>query len=761
MWGVGESKMSDKKEYYAHIYGDKKEPLINHLNEVAELAEKYAEEFGSGKIGRQLGLLHDVGKRSERFQKVLRREEVKIDHAIVGAIYYYNQKGYVKSSFMKRIISGIIAAHHSLLICDKYDYAEISDYSDSSEIYTKDSYKKISISSIEEYKELCEYINENNLLIDIKQDDYLNIKEMTINEKELYVRMLFSCLVDADYTKTASFRDGDYEIKYEGEELIANKLIDNLKAYRQNIIDNSNQELLLNKLRNVVYEDCSIAGKEKNDGLYTLTAPTGTAKTLALLKFALEKAKVMNKKRIFIVLPYLSIISQNVKIYKEICGEEIVLEDDSLTVLTDETKEFADKWSAPVIVTTSVKFFKTLFSSKAPSLRKLHNIVNSVVVFDECQTLPSNVLGCTIEIMNSLSKFYKTTVLFSTATLPSYQYRKDISELGCWKPKEVIRDVKKLYEQYGKGKKIIEEYDVDNIYNSDMLINKTEGMNEVLYVFNTVKKASDMYDALCENFKEEDCYLLSSNMCSQHKLDIIKEIKSKLINKKKCFVSSTQCIEAGVDLDFPVGIREFAPYDSEVQTAGRVNRNGVGEGYILYYMHENSSRYDYPSAYYFNASNVSKHLAENMGGNISKLIQMDKYYKQLYSSVSQCINDDEHLKEAIEKQNYEEIDNCFNLIDDTNQLNVIVPYKELMDEYERIADEIHSNDNCITKKIMKETTLIRIMTYKRDAVERCCEKLYLRTSKGKFETNWYLLSDKSKYTKKGIDFSEGGNSICL
>lgn len=741
--------------YLAHKNINADELLEDHLYKAASLASNFAEVFDNAKIGLQLGLLHDIGKRTIHFQKVLEHKENKIDHAITGGIFYYNNFD-IDSAFMRKTISGIIAAHHSYLRCDKHDYQKIDDFSDCAKIMSPNETDKIaSVSSEEEYNDILEYAKEKKLIIPIRKDDYFDIISMSNNAKEFYTRMLCSCLVDADYTATAEF-DGEDNIQ-NPHTLNPSVLLIKLKYYRDNIIKKSDQLNPINEMRGKVFDACTLAGKEKIDALYTLTAPTGTAKTLALLQFALEKAKALGKTSIFIILPYLSIISQNAKVYKEICGNDIVLEDDSLTEYTDETKLYSERWDSPIIVTTSVKFFESLFESTAVNLRKLHNISNSVIIFDECQTLPANVLNCTLEIMNELTTHYHSTVLFSTATLPSFEYRKNI----IWSPKEIIPDVIKLYENYHKIKNTVSEFDTQNIYDSRTLLKKSLTCNQMLFVFNTVKKAQDMYQTLSEEYGEENCFILSSKMCPLHKLDTISVIKNRLLNNENCFVSSTQCIEAGVDVDFPNGAREYSPFDSEVQTAGRINRNCKGNGYILYFKHEDSSIYDYPSAYYRNASELSLYIAKNFKPSATELDMMKEYYKNLYTSISDCMADDDELSNAINDKDFAEITKKYKLIDDKSQVNIIVPYENAMDRYKQIVTLIHNNENCITKSQMRDCAMIKVTSYKKSDVERCCEKLYFRTSNGKSETNWYLLSDKNRYTKQGIKLIEGDDALCL
>lgn len=256
-------------------------------------------------------------------------------------------------------------------------------------------------------------------------------------EQMLNTRMLFSCLVDADYSVSA-LEGRTAELEEEQSAFDPQQVLEALYRYQESLAAGTASQSEINRLRTALFWRCGDAGASA-DGLCNLTAPTGTGKTLALLHFALQQCITKGKKRIIIVLPYLSIIQQNAEIYRKIYPQ--LLEDHSQSDLDDAQREYAARWSAPLIVTTSVRFFETLFSASPTDCRKLHHIANSVVVFDEAQSLPAEVTAATLQAIRVLCQRYHTTVLFSTATQPDYAALPGID----WAPQEILPDHAQFY----------------------------------------------------------------------------------------------------------------------------------------------------------------------------------------------------------------------------------------------------------------------------------------------------------------------------
>ena len=726
-------------EYFAHTNGDKWETLLEHLFRTADLAEQYSDEFGSASIGRQIALLHDVGKHTRYFQKVLSRKLIGVDHAIVGAEVYYSLcgEGYIPNRKLAMIICMCIACHHSKLHSTK-GYPVPTNFDSAIQTLTDDRNKINALSNQDEWEQILRFVQDNELMIKISKGEYLNIKSMTPLARMFYARMLFSCLVDADYTATASFEDFLYQEKAEGIKLDPERRIEELQAYRKDAFLNSSASLM-NCLRETVYQDAQ--GFKGGPGIYTMTAPTGTGKTLALMAFALSHAARNRQKKIFIILPFLSIITQNAAIYRKIFGEDVVLEDDSQTEYTERTRLLADRWSAPIIVTTSVRFFETLFRIRTTDIRRLHQVANAVIVFDEAQTLPLGVTDVTMAIMQELSKNYSTTVLFSTATQPDYQKRKYLSQL-LFDSKEIIHNKDDLFRLYDQAKNTEVMFSTDRKWSFQELMEYYQNEEQVLFVFNTVNKATSMFQ-MVKALGEREVFYLSSAMCPQHRLDMIEILRRKLDMKAPVWLISTQCIEAGVDIDFPCGAREIAPYPSIVQTAGRINRNGRNKGKMLVFQMEDEKGKGFPGVDYRNEAMIALAMAKKQKINLNLPENVDEYYRMLFTESSSGENDKEEIRRAIEDEDYEALSEAYHLIEEKNQDIVIIPYRK--DMYDEIKEKLEREDWCITKGMMKAVQSIVISTKLKEEMKFYCRQIQLRTKQGPELTNWYLLEDITKY----------------
>ncbi len=745
--------METNKRYYAHTYSGGKEPLEDHLKKTGDLCKVFASEFGCETLGDLLGGTHDLGKHTERFQKILDGEESKIDHAAVAAILLFHSDTLFQDKDFRRHIAGIVAAHHSKLVCDEDYFAKIEDYTDDEnnlEIHTdpNDDRKRCALSSENEYREILQYAKDHGFLHKVREEEVQFCRAMTDGvEKMLIVKFLFSCLVDADYSATASVHDSSYFDRNVEQTANAEEMLKKLALYHSRFDGKEVKGHSINALRNQVYRDCAQKGIRMEPGIYTLTAPTGTAKTLALMRFALEQAKRNHQKRIIVILPFLSIIAQNAKVYKEIFGEDAVLECDSQTEYDEQVKELSDRWNSPIIITTAVTFFETMFSAKSVSLRKLHQLANAVIVYDECQTLPEKLLDATLEAVSTLPK-YRSTILFSTATLPVFQYRKN---LKSWNPTEIINDTTQIFDDYRKIKRTKVEWVTDQTFTPEELISYFEKERQVLWVFNTVKKAEQMYNTLCDFKDRRCCILLTSRMCSAHKLRIIEDIKRKSQEGEELYIISTQCIEAGVDIDMPVGAREFAPLSSIIQTAGRINRNGRGEGKLLIFRHKNHGEHDYPSTDYRNASEKTFVQAQTSEIDFYSRKYLDKYYEALYHTHN-FDTDDRELTKAIQKEDYRGTEEEYQFIRNEKNYNIIVPYTKNDNDrtYWTILEELKSNHMVLTSKMMKICRGITVTVRTMEGLRDCCEQLFLKNYKERKETNWWIMTEAECYQEQGV-----------
>lgn len=766
-------------EYFAHI-SPAREPeiLIDHLRLTGKLAALNGSSFNHGKVCEQLGLLHDIGKRTVNFQKVLQHRAVKQDHAIVSAIYYLNHSG-VSDKWMREHMSLIMACHHSYLYssCLSFCSREFSEERLKTVCgmaqTTRDSDKSIAVSDLAEWDRIKSYVDDNKLLLDVTADDYFDIKDMSLNERMFYVRMLYSCLVDADYSATAEYSEPGFLAEhFYTKPFDAVGFSAKLDAYHDRLAASAS-DTAMNRLRDRVYTRCALMGSQIS-GFVTLTAPTGTGKTLALMRFALNNALAFGRQRIVVVLPYLSIINQNANVYRQIFGDNAVLVDDCQTEYTESVEIMADRWSSPIIVTTSVKFFETLFSCKATDCRRLHSVADSVVVFDECQTLPSDVLNSSIEVLQSLTRHYNTTVLFSTATQPSYEYRNykectrvgNFAGVGCavtvsdmeWNTVEVMDDVQGIFDEYAQARLLSVTCRTDDMSYGQLVEYYKE--SAALYVFNTVKHAKHMYEELVSCYGIADCYLITSNLCAADKLAVIDIINSRLAVGDIIKVASTQCIEAGVDFDFPAGAREFAPFDSVIQTAGRINRNGLFDGKFLVFMGTEHGRFDYPSVGYKCASGFTKTMAvEHDGLCLYDTGYVDAYFAKLYRS-SNYSRDLDGLYEAEAHDDYKGVKDSYKFIEDRGQVMMIVrPAWCDADVYESLVGDIRQHGYTITKGLMKKLMPFTVSVYCFKSLDLSAVSIQLRFRGYDSATNWYLLINDSSYTKTGFDSSVPGSDF--
>ncbi len=779
-----------RNEYFAHTSDSHdNEKLIDHLRLTADLAEANGLAFHSGKVCKQLGLLHDIGKRTENFQQVLERKKTKQDHAIVAAMYYFNH-GLVDNVWFKKRLALIMAAHHSTL----YTMEPLGDgstqhKSDSGShninfafeeenighewFRTFDKMKEIAVSDNKEYSDIQKYIDENHLLMKLEESDYLPINDMTINERMFYVRMLYSCLVDADYSATAEYSESGWlEKHFYRNRFDIDTFTKKFDIYHDDLVKNATDSDM-NRLRNQVYDSCAENGLKKT-GFLTLTAPTGTGKTLALMKFALQQVKAFHKNKIIVVLPFLSIINQNAKIYQGIFGEDVVLVDDSQTEYTDETRIQSERWSSPIIVTTSVKFFSALFASKATDVRRLHNIANSVVVFDECQTLPSQVLNSSIEVLNSLVKYYNTTVLFSTATKPSYVYReyddvrirsrfrKDYITVSSmkWQADEIMDDVESAFAIYDKIKNTSVTFTNADAMDCESLIDYYADKQAALYIFNTTSHAAEMYDSVVNRYGPDGCYIITSKFCAVDKLYIIDIVNERLRNGDFVRLIATQCIEAGVDFDFPVGAREFAPLDSVIQSSGRVNRNCLYDGEFLVFKYIKSGRYDYPTTDYRNASRITMKLSDrNNGIDFYNLQMMDDYYNDLYHT-NGYDKDDNGLLNGIYFDCYAWVTANYKMIDSSKQATMLVrPVFVDTAEFDKLINKIKKNNFIITKGDLKRLSKYTLSIYCNRTVDPSSfgEPLHFRYDDDSM--GWFYVEDNLFYTDRGFNVKASVESV--
>ena len=392
-----------KKEYYA-----KSNPLIlnkDHLAEVGKLAERYGEEIGRKEEAGVAGRLHDFGKYSDRFQGVLLGTHHGIDHAVGGAVYLYLRKNKARVRYTA-VIESILGHHDGLRSMDELDAMwQAENYA---ACLTQ---KEPALSTKEEYLNAKKVFGTYHFP-EFSAPELPGPAFHYPVEAMLDTRMLFSCLVDADYTISALEKNPEYLKESVGQALDAEASLRTLFQHMEKLRKNSTAKESLNRLREQVFTTCGEMGERCEPGLFRLTAPTGVGKTMAMLHFALRHCQTHGLRRIIVVLPFLTLAEQTEEEYKELIPGLLV--DHSQKDLPEAVRELAARWDAPLVITTSVRFFESLFSDRPTACRKLHHIANSVVLFDEAQSLPAQLAPATLRAVNRLCERYHCTMLFAS-----------------------------------------------------------------------------------------------------------------------------------------------------------------------------------------------------------------------------------------------------------------------------------------------------------------------------------------------------------
>lgn len=543
----------------AHINENGEEQSIKeHLQGTAERAAAFAAEFGCADIGYLCGLMHDIGKYSDEFQRRIQDPEHtrKVDHSTAGA------KELIALSGNYIPMAMAVAGHHSGLL----------DGGNPSTSYAQDGtfFGRLNNCDLPEYGAWKEEIVPQTVSIP-EWCKGGNSPRLTMS---FFIRMIFSCLVDADYLDTENFMLGHEAVRggYHTPDELLKRFETYIEPWLQGKSRAEGRQKELCEARNLILQNCMKKGAACERGIFTLTVPTGGGKTTASLGFALNQMCSHKMKRVIYVIPYTSIIDQNALVFSKILGEENVVEHHSGIIYetgiqseTSHRKMLAtENWDAPVIVTTAVQFFESLYACKTSKCRKLHNIANSVIIFDEAQTIPVPYLEPCVAVMAELVKNYRASVVLCTATQPSLQdmFQKYYPDAPI---QEICDNVPGNYHLFRRT----QIHNVGEV-TTEALCEKLSSYKQVLCIVNKRKTAQLLY----QQMKGEGVYCLTTLLCPAHRKEKIAEIKERLRDGHICRVIATSLIEAGVDVDFPAVYRQEAGLDSVIQAAGRCNREG-------------------------------------------------------------------------------------------------------------------------------------------------------------------------------------------
>ena len=685
--------------------------LSEHIEGVAQHCAQFLEQAGLPELaplGRLLAQLHDAGKAQPAFQRyILGESTAKAPHSVAGALLATSllhelseELQHKKQPRTSQLLAYAISGHHRGL----YDYADLRDKL--KEVDSKDRCKKTAEALTNLRSEIQSWTKEYGASTESSLRE-LAKKVGATEQAQALIRLLFSCLVDADFLDTEAFMDEERKerrqeatCRYTSLEVLRDRLTKHMEGF--------SREGAINEARRAFLNQCRAHGRTCPKGYYSLFLPTGGGKTLSSMAWALETALKHDAQRIIYVIPYTSIITQTAGIFREIFGEEHVLEHHSDISFAggeasqeaeryERTRLLAENWDAPIIVTTNVQFFESLFSHKVSRNRKVHSIANSVVVFDEVQMFPTEFLSPMLRLLDDLKHLYGTQLLFCSATLPPFD--KDHSS-----PFKKVNDYHQLSDAIQpivpEDPALFKVFDrviyhlKEKTYTTEELAQALGQHASALCVVNSRRDAAQLYRALQEMGKEaQDVIHLSRNMCSAHLKERIAEIRQRLKEDIPTIVISTQLIEAGVDIDLPIVYRAMSGLDSIVQAGGRCNREGKRPVPGKVYVFSLSDGGNAAKAI-AQGQHATRFLLDNTEAETYTSIPLElieAYYRRYYSSVGSF--DTKHVIEDLYDEDeakrwrfdFEQASDAFRLIDNVDH-DLFVPYargKDLIEKLQR------------------------------------------------------------------------------
>lgn len=615
--------------YIAHIRESdgKIQSVQEHLLQVSELAGQFGKKVGIENLARLAGLLHDLGKISENFSQYIsdahnnKKNPPKrgsVDHSTLGGKFLFDHYGKNTTNAIQHltieIVSNAIVSHHGYL----QDYLSVDLASqflkriekDAPEI--KDGYDKIDeflLNNLINKTELDEMVERavNEVTQFVQKMRAISTPEKSESQLMFLTKLVFSTLIDADRTNTRQFEENDYSTQTIDTGQLFDKYYDKLikKISSFEVNENSSE---INKLRSQMSDQCDDYANNA-PGIYTLSIPTGGGKTLASFRYALKHAVKFNKERILYILPYTTIIEQNAEEIRKIIDDpanllehhsNVIFEENNDEEITEDERGVKtklqlvkDNWEVPIVFSTLVQFLDIFYASGTRSIRRLHNLSNSVIIFDEVQKVPTHCISLFNEALNFLKENLNCTILLCTATQPSLEgvtHGLDLSENH-----EIVKDLIYVATSFKRVevKDKLAEGSIDTDSLARFVLERSEVVTSQLIIMNTKSVVRKLYEALRAADSTLNIFHLSTSMAPEHRKNILNKIKDNLKEKIPVICISTQLIEAGVDISFESVIRSLAGLDSIAQAAGRCNRHGerlMGEVFIIEHSEENTEK---------------------------------------------------------------------------------------------------------------------------------------------------------------------------
>jgi CRISPR-associated endonuclease/helicase Cas3 len=656
---------------YAHSRNDAgvRQLLVDHLREVARRTTEFASVYADPATAAFLGYAHDIGKISPAWQEYLLASEAgqhpkAVDHKAAGTKLAADRLG---------LALLVVHGHHGGL----QEPAGLKSWL--AEQLAKLSCQQ-ALAAANTFPELA-------MPGPMPMPDWVQADRHAF---ELWLRLLFSALVDADCLDTeqhfspekalvrpTSSSLSDLWRRYQTDQ---QRLVERAVAAASSSQGDGGLGARVQAARRAVYQAC-LEAAEAPPGLFRLAVPTGGGKTRSSMGFALSHALSHGLKRIIVAVPFISITEQTAQVFRDIFEEAsmppVVLEHHS-GVTSDEddqgeqSKEamwrrlVAENWDAPVVVTTTVQLFESLFSSATSKVRKLHNLAESVLILDEVQSLPAHLLRPILDVLRELASHYHCTVVLSTATQPAFD---SIPEFAGVAAQDIVPNAERLFRDL---RRVTYEWCDDLPLPWADVAGIMREQPQVLAVLNTKRDAMALLDAL----NDPEAMYLSTSLCGAHRRDVIAKVKDRLATGQPCRLISTQVIEAGVDLDFPLVLRALAPLDAIIQAAGRCNREGklgAGRGRVIVFRPDEGGM---PRGAYATGAGISAALYSEGKLDPDEPTAARGYFRRLYDTLGALATDRERIQETRASFDYPEVARRFRMIDEDAVSVAVTTYGE-------------------------------------------------------------------------------------
>ncbi|MED4407055.1 CRISPR-associated helicase Cas3' [Heyndrickxia coagulans] len=704
-------------------------------------ARRFSHTFDRYGITAIAAIAHDLGKKSGAFVQYLKADKKirgSVQHAIGGVIALCDMLQEVRD---ERLIMAalIVAGHHTGMP----DLPRLSEEKVREAPQYLKAIPELSQTEMQMIKDILKRFP--GLPLGGKSD-----RKSSFAYKEMLIRMCFSALVDSDFLDTERYFDYGKSIKRWGKAFSIQQLDEQLQNYMLKLHMKS-QDKEINRYRNEVYMACREAAKQP---LFfrALVVPTGLGKTLASIAFALEHAKRFNKKRVIVALPLVNIIDQTARQYQKVFGKASVLEQHSQLSYTEDKGESmerarlaAENWdSFPIIVTTTVELFESLFSNRTSKVRKLHRLANSVIILDEFQKLPIHVLAPIFQALHILMEHFNVTVVLCSATPLSFKNAELVGNMGT--PVEICKN----HDQLFASMKRVEYTRIEKPLTVSELVARMREHPAALCILNTRKDAFQVYrEAISQKVNGQKLYHLSNRMCPDHRKKVIEQIKEDLKKEKPILVITTTVVEAGVDLDFPTVFRAMAPIDSIVQAAGRSNREGkLEKGKVFIFELIGGGM---PGGMYRKGTEQTRILLNHHGTvALHEPWIFEKYFRSLYTLGGDDLLDSYGIT-SLKPFSFEKASRLFQMIDQNTVSILCKNYQDEDGQIERLI-RMYKEAPYLTKEWYREAQLFAVNEYVDSSFFRENQNQLEKISEG-----WYIWHGNYDMKTGIMDMDEGGD----